>query len=491
MSRDDDSCGHGSCGCGDNDNTADESFHPMGDDYESEMREMLDETEYDTELGMEMAADAMRLTQGEISEAEFHEKYNEAVVEEFEVDDRPTVEAFEEMKDQEESGGFFKEVTGEGGVADALSNLDTEMDQSRRDTMKKMGAGAAALGLGGVASAQSSGDPKDEGYGAEPVGDTSRSGKQMGMVIDTQRCDGCLQCVTGCIEENQTSTGANWMYVFTYEDEESGQQNFLTRPCQHCTNAPCEKVCPVRARHTREKDGIVLTNYETCIGCRYCQVACPYGVNYFQWGEPDEPYEELPGSENDFEELKQMPLEERNEQLTETNDHIHDDRGQWNDMRPPQGVMGKCTYCPSRQDGHQGEEKVGTTACMEACDEAGMSAIHFGDMNDPESRPRQYLETRKEIEETPEEKNQKIEDPESWENPPAPHWIGQVSAFKLLEDLGTDPNVVYLGNEPGPEAEQVEGPVSYEDLSVSNDRIDVVDNRKEHLDTLTFGTGDD
>jgi Fe-S-cluster-containing dehydrogenase component len=452
----------------------------MGEEYESEMREMLDDTEYDTELGMQMAEDSMRLIQGEISEAEFHEKYNEAVIEEFDVDDRPTVEAFEEMK-AEENESIFQKLTGDGGVAEKLSDIDTEMNQSRRDTMKKMGAGAAALGLGGVASAQSSGDPKDEGYGAEPVGDTDDSDRpQMGMVIDLNRCDGCLECVTGCIEENQTSTGANWMYVLSYEDEKTDQENFLVRPCQHCTNAPCEKVCPVRARHTRDKDGIVLTNYEVCIGCRYCQVACPYGVNYFQWGEPDVPHEELPQSEKSFEELKQMPDDERNDHLEEANDHIHDGRGQWNDMRPPQGVMGKCTYCPSRQDGHQGEEKVGTTACMDACDAAGMSAIHFGDMNDPESRPQQYLRQRAEQEFG---RDTELDNGEQWGETVTP-W-GKLSAFKLLEDLGTDPNVVYLGNEPGPEAEETDGPVTY-------DQIGVEDNRKHELDKYTFpASGDD
>ena len=483
MSRDDDSCSNGSCGCGNNDNTEDESFHPMGADHESEMREMLDETEYDTDLGMDMAEDAMKLIQGEISEAEFHEKYNEAVVEEFDVDDRPTVDAFEEMQATEsddEHDGIFQRLTGEEGLVEQLKNVDADTSQSRRDTMKKMGAGAAALGLGGVASAQSSGDPKDDEYGAEPVGDTSASGTQLGMVIDLNRCDGCLECVTGCIQENQTSTGANWMYVLTYEDEKSEQENFLVRPCQHCTNAPCEKVCPVRARHTRDKDGIVLTNYEVCIGCRYCQVACPYGVNYFQWGEPDVPYEDLPGSENDYEELKQMPDEERHQQLVDSNDHIHDDRGQWADMRPPQGVMGKCTYCPSRQDGHQGEEKQGTVACMDACDAAGMSAIHFGDINDPESRPRQYLRQRAEQEFERDTELEGVD--EEWGSTVTP-WA-KLSAFKLLEDLGTQPNVTYLGNEPGPEAEQIDGPVTYEQIGVE-------DNRKEHLDQFTFGAGDD
>jgi len=85
------------------------------------------------------------------------------------------------------------------------------------------------------------------------------------------------------------------MYVLAFEDgnvespepdnyESVHDFNFLVRPCQHCTDAPCEKVCPTTARHTRDRGGLVLTDYEVCIGCRYCQVACPYGVNYFQWG---------------------------------------------------------------------------------------------------------------------------------------------------------------------------------------------------------------
>ncbi len=481
MSKDDSSCGRDSCGCGENDETADESFHPMGEDYEEEMREMLDDTEYDTELGMDMAEDAMALIQGEISEAEFHDKYNEAVVEEFDVDDRPTVDAFEEMN-AEEDESIFKKLTGGGDIADKLAGLDADTSQSRRDTMKKMGAAGAALGLGGVASAQGgSSDPKDDEYGANPVGDTSDEGTQLGMVIDLNRCDGCLECVTGCIEENNTSSGANWMYVLSYEDESTEQENFLVRPCQHCTNAPCEKVCPVRARHTRDKDGIVLTNYETCIGCRYCQVACPYGVNYFQWGEPDTPFDELMGADGDYDEdsLKEMDYEQRNQLLTENNDHIYDERGMWSDSRPPQGVMGKCTMCPTRQDGHSGEEKQGTVACMEACDAAGMSAIHFGDVNDPESRPRQYMRQRAEQEFA---RDTELDNGEQWGETVTP-WA-KLSAFKLLEDLGTRPNITYLGNQPGPEAEQVEGPVSYE-------QIGVTDNRKEHLDQYTFGAGDD
>ena len=265
------------------------------------------------------------------------------------------------------------------------------------------------------------------------------------MVIDLDRCDGCLGCVSACREENNWSRGANWMYVMAYEDDGREGEDYLVRPCQHCSNAPCEKVCPVEARHTREKDGLVLTDYDACIGCRYCQVSCPYGVNYFQWGEPETPDEEI------------------------DDDHVYDDRGMAVDSRPPKGVMGKCTMCPTRQDD---PERRGTVACMDACDDMGMRAIHFGDLNDPESRPNEYLRNRRKIETGrrpgPETTAEDIHHTSTSE--------GDVSTFKLLEAKGTDPNVIYVGDEPGPNAEQVEGPVSY------NRVHGTVDRRKDVLD---------
>nr|WP_231736927.1 4Fe-4S dicluster domain-containing protein [Halobacterium sp. CBA1126] len=223
------------------------------------------------------------------------------------------------------------------------------------------------------------------------------------------------------------------MYVFTYEDDHQGDENFLVRPCQHCTDSPCTKVCPVGARHTREEDGLVLTDYEICIGCRYCEVSCPYGVNYFQWGEPDVPESEI------------------------DDDHQIDDRGRWVGARPPEGVMGKCTFCVDRQDGQMGEEKVGTTACEEAC---AMDAIHFGDLDDPESAPNRHLREYRE------QQDNDMQFPNRKEH--------TVSTFELMEERGTEPNVRYIGNEPSPHAEQVEGPVSYEDAGI-------VDNRKEEV----------
>jgi len=292
-------------------------------------------------------------------------------------------------------------------------------------------------------------------------------------------------------------------------------------------------VCPVRARHTRQKDGIVLTNYETCIGCRYCQVACPYGVNYFQWGDPDVEMGRLEFLDATPDQVQSMDAgdgpeyragtyaeegSERHEALSGANDHVYDARGWWVDSRPPTGVMGKCTFCPSRQDDHTGNPK-GTVACMNACDETGMSAIHFGDLDaeigDDYDRAVRYLERRKEIEPSPEQKNSADPRPEEeggdgygwanddqatpqdrddiyvqedWENPPAPHEESQLSTFKLLENLGTEPNITYIGNEPGPDAEQKEeGPVRYEDLQADIEwPVEVKDERKEHLD---YGAG--
>ncbi|MFC7071983.1 4Fe-4S ferredoxin N-terminal domain-containing protein [Halovenus rubra] len=453
-----------------------DSFHPLGAEWEENMRSELEDTEFDADLGMEMARDAQRLVAGELSEEEFYAEYHEDMEDEFDVDERPVFDDIDDVDlDKAEDESMFE----------ALTDVDIENeDVSRREMMKKMGAGAAFLGYGAYATYDSQKEQEEVPQQVSGIRPAEEDGREhrWGMVIDLERCDGCLSCVTGCINENGTSTGANWMYVFTYDNHDTEQQNFLVRPCQHCSNAPCAKVCPVRARHVRSKDGLVLTDYEICIGCRYCQVACPYGVNYFQWGEPDVPMEELEHLDMRPEDVRSLDEDERHTKLSEANDHVYDDRGRWTDSRPPKGVMGKCTMCPSRQDEHTDNEK-GTVACMDACDEAGMSAIHFGDLDDEESRPNTYLERRKEIEESPKEKNKKFEDPEEYEQPPAPHPKSQLSTFRLLEDLNTQPNITYIGNEPGPHASETpeERPVHYEALS--NDwGVNVVAERKEHLD---------
>ncbi|PCR90747.1 4Fe-4S ferredoxin N-terminal domain-containing protein [Natrinema ejinorense] len=547
--------------------TDDESFHPLGKEWEDDLEAMLDDTEYDNELGMEMAQDAMRVTKGELSEAEFHERYHEDVMEEFGEDQRPTKEAYEAA--QEEASGT---------VSNMLDAFDGDGDETRRETMKKMGVGAAAVGLGAWGTVDDGEQPlaaAEGGHGPRQE-TTEESDTQWGMTIDLERCDGCLTCMTACTQENDLDKGVNWMYVMAWEDEnhegpgEDGGTdvytdfnmgsdfNMLVRPCQHCTDAPCEKVCPTTARHTRDKDGLVLTDYDVCIGCRYCQVACPYGVNYFQWGEPSVDYEDIDGNEDP----------EDPDQITHAN-YEYGER--WVDSRAPRGVMSKCTMCPSMQDGKQGEEKVGTSACEAACPPG---AIQFGNVKDEKSDPSQHREhptksrsiihLTNSVESTKaapsaDQVNEALSDGDDLETAienidgltsdilavmkaidivsegmepgdaennsileneqrilaaveafeqyvdleteeayaelglgdgseqqaqfRLEQYAGDPSSFQLLEDIGTNPNVTYLGQQPGPEAHQVEGPTKYEDQ-------DLLDKRQEALDEETIGRVD-
>ncbi|MBC8231291.1 polysulfide reductase NrfD, partial [bacterium] len=107
---------------------------------------------------------------------------------------------------------------------------------------------------------------------------------QYGMLIDLDKCTGCRSCMEACKVENNTPQGVLWMYVFRFEEGKYPNTRLLPlpRPCMHCDNAPCAKVCPVGARYKRE-DGLVATDWKRCIGCRYCMVSCPYGVNYANW----------------------------------------------------------------------------------------------------------------------------------------------------------------------------------------------------------------
>ncbi len=126
--------------------------------------------------------------------------------------------------------------------------------------------------------------------------------------------------------------------------------------CFQCENPPCTKVCPVSATW-KEPDGIVVIDYDWCIGCRYCEAACPYWARRFNWGEP------------------QVPQEEVN-----PNQHYLGNR-----MRK-KGVMEKCTFCIQRT-------RTGKNpACAEACP---TGARIFGNLLDPNSEIRWVLANKK------------------------------------------------------------------------------------------------
>jgi len=167
-----------------------------------------------------------------------------------------------------------------------------------------------------------------------------------GLLIDTTKCaPGCNDCVDACNAENgldprPTPTSAQWIRKIEIKEIKTGRTASVPMMCQHCAEPPCVDVCPTGASFKRA-DGIVLVDRHSCIGCRYCMMACPYKARSFV-------HEPL---------ADQKP-----------------------DVPRGKGCVESCTLCVHRID--RGEKM---TACAEACAKAGHHAIVFGDLNDPAS----------------------------------------------------------------------------------------------------------
>lgn len=364
---------------------------PYGD-IEDRADHFLDDVEYDTELAKRMARDARRVTNGELSEEAYHERYRDQVSEEFDLE----IPSYEELEHEEFSLG-----------AQATSRRTVLAAAATAATVATAGFAGYLDATGETDLAGAAGDDEQ----ASTVEAAEIPEASFGMVIDTEACIRCLQCVEACREENKTEEGTFWMYVNRYhredrEYEDETEAESLPVPCMHCDDAPCVRVCPNNSR-IQHQDGRVLCNYDTCLGCKYCEVACPYHVNTFVTkGTADE-----------------LQAEFEYEQV--------DEEGRTVAGPPHEGSCSKCTFCAHRRFD---EELEGTTACSEACP---ADAIQFGDLDDPESDPNQYLED-----------------------------VDEADTFKLHTDA-SNPNVIYVGDDPtGVRTQRVRGPTTHEDLGL-------------------------
>jgi len=268
---------------------------------------------------------------------------------------------------------------------------------SRRDLVQRLlgaGAGALAAALAGGASvaALTTAPPARAAApsGALPL---PKRKYRYGMVIDTRRCVGCRACVVACRAENKTPPGVSYTVVVeeAVANRFDDKPIFMTKPCFHCENPPCVDVCPVSATFKRERDGIVVIDYDRCIGCRYCITGCPYGARYFDFGE-------------------NYPA------VAEHTAYAHVPSPEYGQFRTrghgsPVGNVRKCTFCLHLQDAEGRYDKAAGRwpACAKTC--TGR-AIFFGDFNDPDSEVSKLVRERQPV--------------------------------RLKEELGTEPNVHYL-----------------------------------------------
>ena len=116
------------------------------------------------------------------------------------------------------------------------------------------------------------------------------------IVVDLDRCIGCHGCEIACKNENEVELGSFWnkvVQVGPFGDYPHLHQYFLPVMCQQCDDSPCTHVCPTGASY-RDENNVVLVDKEKCIGCKYCMMACPYGVR--SWSPSEHVVEKCVGS---------------------------------------------------------------------------------------------------------------------------------------------------------------------------------------------------
>jgi len=201
------------------------------------------------------------------------------------------------------------------------------------------------------------------------------NGVEYVYALNLTRCVGCRKCVHACVAENNQSRNPEIQYIRVLKmpndgtfDVDKGDQYYAPKSvpqagsfympvqCHQCRNPPCVKVCPVKATW-QEPDGITVIDYNWCIGCRYCEAACPYWARRFNFAEPSVPADQL--------NLNMSYLGNRPRR---------------------RGVMEKCHFCIQRT-------RAGRyPACVEVCPTGSRK---FGDVLDPTSEVSYILKNKR------------------------------------------------------------------------------------------------
>ncbi|OIO89633.1 MAG: (4Fe-4S)-binding protein [Anaerolineae bacterium CG2_30_64_16] len=217
------------------------------------------------------------------------------------------------------------------------------------------------------------------------------------MVIDLRKCVGCNSCTVACVAENKLPPGVVYRPVL---EEEIGTypnvtRKFVPRPCMQCDNPPCTLVCPVHATWKNE-DGVVVVDYDQCIGCRYCITACPYGARTFDFG-----HFYTSGTPQGVPSLLGQDAADDYERLA--NAEYGESWPRSGGDESPVGNVRKCHFCL-----HRLAEGM-LPACVTTC--IGRATL-FGDANDPDSLVAEM--------------------------------IAKPNVMRLKEEMGTAPRVYYL-----------------------------------------------